>query len=148
MTSDTTSTTEPTTPATTGRGRRAVWPVLTYRDAPAAIAFLGDALGFEERACYAADDDPSSIVHAQLDWPHGGGVMLSGADTGDPVFRQALGHASVYLVCDDPDALLERATAAGAEVARPMAEEDYGSRGFTVRDPEGNLWSLGTYAGE
>jgi uncharacterized glyoxalase superfamily protein PhnB len=64
------------------------------------------------------------------------------------MFRQGTGHAVTYLVCDDPDALLERATAAGAEVARPMAEEDYGSRGFTVRDPEGNLWSLGTYAGE
>jgi uncharacterized glyoxalase superfamily protein PhnB len=148
MTTDTTSTTEPTNPATTGRPRNAVWPVLTYRDASAAIAFLVDALGFEERACYAADDDASSIVHAQLDWAHGGGVMLSSERTGDPMFRQGTGRAVTYLVCDDPDALLERATAAGAEVARPMAAEDYGSRGFTVRDPEGNLWSLGTYAGE
>ncbi len=47
-----------------------------------------------------------------------------------------------------PDALFERATAAGAEVVRGLEDEDYGSRGFSVRDPEGNLWSFGTYRGE
>ncbi len=36
---------------------------------------------------------------------------------------------------------------AGAEVVLPLKDEDYGSRGFTVRDPEGNRWSFGTYAG-
>jgi len=35
----------------------------------------------------------------------------------------------------------------GAEVVRPMEEADYGSRGFSVRDAEGNRWSFGTYAG-
>jgi uncharacterized glyoxalase superfamily protein PhnB len=29
-----------------------------------------------------------------------------------------------------------------------LRDEDYGSRGFTVRDPEGILWSFGTYPGE
>jgi uncharacterized glyoxalase superfamily protein PhnB len=46
-----------------------------------------------------------------------------------------------------PDALFARATAAGAEVVRGLKDEDYGSRGFTVRDPEGNHWSFGTYRG-
>ncbi len=47
------------------------------------------------------------------------------------------------------DALaVARATAAGAEVVRELKDEDYGSRGFSVRDPEGNLWSFGTYRGE
>jgi uncharacterized glyoxalase superfamily protein PhnB len=53
----------------------------------------------------------------------------------------------VYIVCDDPDALLTRATAVGADIVRGLVDEDYGSRGFTVSDPEGNLWSFGTYAG-
>jgi hypothetical protein len=30
---------------------------------------------------------------------------------------------------------------------RDAQDEDYGSRGFTARDPEGNLWSFGTYRG-
>jgi uncharacterized glyoxalase superfamily protein PhnB len=35
--------------------------------------------------------------------------------------------------------------AAGAQVERELADMDYGSREFSVRDPEGNLWSFGTY---
>jgi uncharacterized glyoxalase superfamily protein PhnB len=38
--------------------------------------------------------------------------------------------------------------AAGAEVVQPLHDTDYGSRDFAVRDPEGNLWSFGTYPGE
>ncbi|MGB9280034.1 MAG: VOC family protein [Pseudonocardiaceae bacterium] len=43
--------------------------------------------------------------------------------------------------------MFERATIAGAEVVRGLKDEDYGSRGFTVRDPEGTLWSFGSYRG-
>ena len=54
------------------------------------------------------------------------------------------------VVADDGsrDATADVAEAAGAEVVRGLVDEDYGSRGFTVRDQEGNLWSFGTYAGE
>ncbi len=41
-----------------------------------------------------------------------------------------------------------RATAAGAVIVREMRDEDYGSTGFSARDPEDNIWSFGTYAGE
>ena len=33
----------------------------------------------------------------------------------------------------------------GREIALELTETDYGSRDFTVRDPEGTLWSFGTY---
>jgi uncharacterized glyoxalase superfamily protein PhnB len=126
-----------------------VWPVLAYRDARGAIDFLAKAFGFEERACYALEDDANVVVHAEMRWPDGGGIMFGSAGRDDSPFGQrAPGNDSVYVVCDDPDALFERATAAGAEVVRYLRDEDYGSRGFTVRDPEGNLWSFGTYAGE
>jgi uncharacterized glyoxalase superfamily protein PhnB len=127
----------------------AIWPVLSYRDARAAIAFLRDAFGFEERAAYARDDDPLIIEHAEMRWPLGGGVMFGTAGKDDGPFGARIpGNDSVYVVCDDPDALYERAIAAGAELVAGLKDEDYGSRGFTVRDPEGNLWSFGTYAGE
>ena len=35
--------------------------------------------------------------------------------------------------------------AAGGDVVAPLTDQDYGSRDFTVRDPEGNIWSFGTY---
>jgi uncharacterized glyoxalase superfamily protein PhnB len=125
-----------------------VWPILTFRDAQAAIAFLRDAFGFEE-AVYARDDDPSVIEHAEMRWPLGGGIMFGTAGKDQSPFGQrSPGNDSVYVVCEDPDGLFARATAAGAEVVRGLVDEDYGSRGFTVRDPEGNLWSFGTYRGE
>ena len=126
-----------------------VWPVLSYTNARAAIAFLTEAFGFEERAVHTREDDPDVIEHAELRWPRGGGVMFGTAGKDDgPFGRRRPGNDSVYVVCDDPDALFARATAAGAEVVRELRDEDYGSRGFTVRDPEGNLWSFGTYRGE
>lgn len=73
---------------------------------------------------------------------------MGGAIRDSAFGRRAPGNDSVYVVCDEPDALFARATAAGAEVVRGLKDEDYGSRGFTVRDPEGNLWSFGTYRGE
>ncbi len=30
----------------------------------------------------------------------------------------------------------------------PLRDEDYGSRGYTALDPEGNAWSFGTYRPE
>ena len=127
----------------------AVWPVLSYRDARAALEFLVKAFGFEERACYAREDDPTIVEHAEMRWPLGGGIMFGTAGKDDGPFGQRTpGNDSVYVVCEDPDRLFEQAVAAGAEVVRELKDEDYGSRGFTVRDPEGNLWSFGTYAGE
>ena len=124
-----------------------VWPILSYRDARAALAFLADAFGFEQRRAYARDEDPSIIEHAEMRL--GGGIMFGTARKDDSPFGQRLpGNDAVYVVCDDPDTLFERAVSAGAEVVRGLADEDYGSRGFTVRDPEGNLWSFGTYRGE
>ena len=126
-----------------------VWPVLSYSDARAAIAFLVDAFGFQERAVYARNDDADVVEHAELRWPLGGGVMLGSAGKDDSPFGQRKpGNDSVYVVCDDPDRLFEQAVGAGAEVVRGLKNEDYGSRGFTVRDPEGNRWSFGTYTGE
>ena len=125
-----------------------IWPCLSYRDARAAVAFLTTAFGFKEAALYARDDDPSIVEHAELRWPGGGGVMLGTAGKDDGPFGTRLpGNEAVYAVTEEPDALFDQAVAAGAEVVQGLKDEDYGSRGFTVRDPEGNLWSFGTYRG-
>jgi uncharacterized glyoxalase superfamily protein PhnB len=133
----------------TTTGEVSVWPIVTYKDGRAAIKFLQSAFGFEQVAVHADENDDSLVVHAELRWPRGGGIMLGSSGAGEEPFRNLpTGIALIYLVTDEPDALFDRATAAGAKVERPLRDESYGSRGFTVRDPEGNLWSFGTYAGE
>ncbi|MEU7633190.1 VOC family protein [Nocardia sp. NPDC049220] len=138
-----------TNPTTTESGTRtAVWPTLSFRDARAMAAFLVAAFDFRQSALYTRENDPSIVEHAELRWPLGGGIMFGSAGKDDgPFGTRPPGHDAVYLVCEDPDALFARATAAGAEVVQGLRDEDYGSRGFTVRDPEGNLWSFGTYSG-
>jgi uncharacterized glyoxalase superfamily protein PhnB len=121
-----------------------VWPCLTYTDAHAAIKFLEEAFGFKATAVHGSD---GSVDHAELRWPAGGGVML-GSPRPDNVHSIPADTGLVYLVTDTPDELCERATKAGATIIRGLQDEDYGSRGFSVRDPQGVLWSFGTYAGE
>jgi uncharacterized glyoxalase superfamily protein PhnB len=123
-----------------------VWPSLRARDARALIRFLVDAFGFEETVVYG---DGDVVEHAQLSWPPGGGVMLGSVrEKPDDRWPQPPGTVCAYVVTDEPDALRDRAVAAGAELIQDIEDTDYGSRGFAVRDPEGNRWSFGTYRGE
>ncbi|MBL7497621.1 glyoxalase [Frankia sp. CNm7] len=121
-----------------------IWTGLTYDDPRAARAWLVE-LGFAEGIVVAGDD--GQIHHSEMLWPEGGRVMISSRGRADDTFAVPRGAASVYVVVDDPDEVHARARALGAEIVRDLADEDYGSRGFSVADAEGNRWSFGTYAG-
>jgi uncharacterized glyoxalase superfamily protein PhnB len=126
---------------------KTVWPGLVYDDAHAAVRFLAEVFGFEQRLLVPGVEE-GHVAHAELAWPEGGGVMLGSANRLDSIISQRpTGVAATYVVTDAPDALYERAMAAGAELVRGLEDEEYGSRGFSVRDPEGNIWSFGTYRG-
>lgn len=128
-----------------------VWHSLSYKDAPAAIEFLTEAFGFVAKAVYTDESDTSTVVHAQLDWPPGGGIMLGSSGRHDDVWVDATGHGQCYCVTEtdeDVDRIHERAIALGATSVRPPEDQDYGGRVCVVRDPEGNQWSFGSYRGE
>jgi len=132
-----------------GRPWPTIWPALNYRDAEAAIRFLVDVLGLVEVAAHRDPEDEHVVVHAELRWPEGGGVMLGSAGRADSEFSQMpTGAVSVYVVSDDVRAVHARCRDAAVSFVRELREEDYGSLGFSVRDPEGNVWSFGTYRGE
>ena len=118
-----------------------IFPALRYRDAPAAIEWLGRALGFEARM--VVDGPNGTVAHAELAYD-GAVIMLGSVRDGDG-YAPPPGGAAAYLVVDDPDAHHERARAAGAKIVRDLQDTDYGSREYSVRDPEGNVWSFGTY---
>ena len=126
-----------TTPAPT------VWPAFRADDAPALIRFLVDVLGFEETLVVR---DGPLVVHAELAWPPGGGVML-GSARDDGQWPVDAGVTGAYLVTDDVAAVWDRVQAAGADVLRPLADVPHGGKEFSVRDPEGNAWSVGDYRG-
>jgi PhnB protein len=53
--------------------------------------------------------------------------------------------AYLYLYIDDCDAVYARAIAAGATSLEAPEELHYGDRRATIRDPEGNVWQIGTH---
>jgi uncharacterized glyoxalase superfamily protein PhnB len=119
-----------------------VYPALRYRDAHAAIDFLERAFGFERHAVY--EGPGNTVAHAELS--HGDGMVMLGSEGEDPgPFGRHVGQGWIYVVVEDPDAHHERAKAAGAEIVMEPTDQDYGSRDYSARDPEGNLWSFGTY---
>ena len=119
---------------------QSLFPVVVYRDAAAAIDFLERAFGFERAAVHT--DDAGTVVHAEVAF-RGGLVMLGTAREGGV---SAPGQGVVYVVVEDADAHHDRAVAAGAQVEMALTDQDYGSRDYSARHPEGNLWSFGTYA--
>ena len=119
------------------------YPNLLYRDAAGAMDWLERTLGFERREDHR--DDDGNVQHAELTLGSAI-VMLGTAGARREPFRSLpAGGSLVYCAVEDVDALYERARAAGAEVPLEPMDTDYGSRDFTVRDPEGNLWAFGTY---
>ncbi len=125
-----------------------IYPSVRYNDAKAAIAWLKSALGFEEHVIYLGEDD--SVAHAQL--ALGGNLIMLGSVKDDPYGKSpaSLGGVTggVYIAFDTPaeiDACYARAKAAGAEIVRELCDTDYESHEFGTRDPEGHVWSFGTY---
>lgn len=119
-----------------------IYPVLTYHDAKAAIDWLGEAFGFEPHAVYEGEN--GRIDHAELKLD---GAFLMLSSKSDNIWSATNGPIAVSLP-DGVDSHYERAKAAGAEIISEPADTHYGSRDYSARDLEGNLWNFGTYAPE
>jgi uncharacterized glyoxalase superfamily protein PhnB len=133
---------QPQTPKTS------VIPTMRYDDAPRMLEWLCTAFGFERR--FVVPGDAGTIAHAQL--VLGTGMIMLGSNRDDewgryvrPVRAAGAATGAVYVVVGDVDAHCARARAAGAEILRGPADTDYGSREYAARDPEGGVWSFGTY---
>ncbi|GAB2745019.1 VOC family protein [Salinifilum aidingensis] len=133
-----------------GTSRSGLLPILHYDDTRAALRFLVDVLGFREAT--TAADDAGDIAHAELVWPGGGALVLGGTKhTGGVHGGTRPGGSAIYLATAEVDAVHERLLRSGGEVVEPPHTTAFGngaeSYAFTARDPEGNLWTLGTYRG-
>ncbi len=109
-------------------------PTVRYTDAAAAMDFLERAFGLERRP-------GGTLEHSELTLGRGM-VMVGTRKAGD---RFETGRAVLYAIVDDPDALHDRAKAAGATIVMDLVDQPYGSRDFAAEDPEGTVWSFGTY---
>ena len=123
-------------------------PALRYRDAAAAIEWLCRAFGFEKHLVVPGEN--GAIAHAQLTFGNGMIMLGSGRD-GDYnkliVSPDAAGGVTqaAYIVVAEVDEHYARAKEAGAEIVIDIADQDYGGRLYVCRDPEGHVWSFGSY---
>lgn len=127
----------------------ALVPLVRYRDVGTAIDWLCNAFGFEKHAVVTGDD--GNIIYAQLRCGKGLIMVCPAEGSGlDAVMRQPdeIGRAATqccYLVIANADGHYRRAMRAGAELVHDGQSDSDGRRGYTCRDPEGHLWSFGTF---
>ncbi|SEC03187.1 VOC family protein [Terriglobus roseus] len=125
-------------------------PSVLCRDANAGIEWLKAALGFTEHAVYRTAD--GIVEHAEL--LLGNGMLMVGTAGHNRQLANVMAlpsevggknTSSVYLIVKDCTPVWQQALSAGAEVVLPLRTMDYGGQAFTVRDPDGHLWSVGEY---
>jgi uncharacterized glyoxalase superfamily protein PhnB len=123
-----------------------IYPALRYTDPNTAVDWLTKAFGCTQEQVF--HDDDGVVRHAVLSLGTGrfmvGGTREPGwlgGGTADPLASPI----SLYVVVSDPVAHHDRAVAEGATIVRELEHMDYGSHEYSARDPEGNLWSFGTY---
>lgn len=122
-------------------------PHIVVSNAAAAIDFYKKAFGAEEQTRHLAPNS-KKIMHASLTI-NGGTLMLcddfSDAMGGKCMTTEALGGSPVtfHLHVADADVMWAKATAAGAEVTMPLADQFWGDRYGQLKDPFGHLWSIG-----
>jgi PhnB protein len=126
-------------------GYHTVTPYLAVEDATEAIEYYTKAFGAKERVRMETPD--GKVGHAELEIGDSL-VMLS-----DP-FPQAstkppneLGgtSVSVFMYVEDVDAVVKQAVDAGATVTMDVADQFWGDRFGSVKDPFGHLWSIATH---
>jgi len=122
-----------------------IYPTFRYRNSARMLDWLVEAFGFTVHAKFM---DGDTIGHAQLAF--GSSMIMIGHERDDD-YGMIVGSPgpnggkAIYVAIDDTDAVFARAKAAGATIEQEPTDRDYGNREFICRDPEGNVWTFGTY---
>jgi uncharacterized glyoxalase superfamily protein PhnB len=131
--------------------RATIIPGMRYRDAVAAMDWLEKTFGFE-RHSVSMNPGGRTVEHAEMVF--GNGMIMLGSDSNktpyspymtSPAETSGRETRSTSLIVSDTDAIYATAKAAGAEMIFDLRAMDYGGKAFTCRDPEGYLWSVGSY---
>jgi uncharacterized glyoxalase superfamily protein PhnB len=128
--------------------RQSIYPTFRYRDAAAMIEWLDKAFGFAVKEKFM---NGGMVGHAELTL--GSSIIMLG-EARDDAFGRLVGGPgqpggkSTYVAVDDVDAIYATASVAGATILEEPTNRDYGSREFICADPQGNVWSFGTYRPE
>ena len=122
-------------------------PYLSVVDVEKALTIYRDVFGFkvETTSDYGAD----KMVHAELRYHD---MMIMCGDIGmnkpgekTPAMGGYSSAVTLYVYCDDVDALYKKVQAAGLEIVYEVADQFWGDRMFACKDADGHAWSFGTH---
>jgi PhnB protein len=126
-------------------GYRSVTPYLIVNGAAAAIEFYKHVFAATEMLRMA--DAQGRIGHAEI--KIGDSVVMLADEHPQMGYRSpsSLGGSSVsiLLYLEEVDAVFARAVKAGATAQREVADQFYGDRTGTLRDPFGHVWTVATH---
>jgi PhnB protein len=114
-------------------------------DAAAAIEYYTEVFGAKER--FRLDGPDGKIGHAELQI--GDSVLMLADPNPDSTYRppKELGgtSGSLLLYVEDADAVITKATEAGATLTMPPEDMFWGDRFGQVTDPFGHSWQIATH---
>jgi PhnB protein len=126
-------------------GYRSVTPYLIVNGAAAAIEFYKHVFGATEMLRMA--DAHGRIGHAEI--KIGDSVVMLANEHPQMGYcsPSSLGGSSVsiLLYLEEVDGVFARAIKAGATAQREVADQFYGDRTGTLRDPFGHVWTVATH---
>jgi PhnB protein len=127
------------------KGYQSITPYLVMKDAANAIEFYKTAFGATETLRIPGEG--GRIGHAELNID--GSMIMLADEHSEMGYKgpQTLGGSpiSLMLYVKDVDATVAKASAAGATITRPVADQFYGDRTGGIKDPFGHLWYVATH---
>ncbi|MCW3119507.1 MAG: hypothetical protein JWM28_3589 [Chitinophagaceae bacterium] len=120
----------------------AIIPTLSLRNGAAAIEFYKQAFNAVELMRIT---DPGGSVVAEMSIEGARFFLADESPEHGNFSPESVGGVTVRiaLFVANPDAVAERAVAAGATVVYPVADQDYGYRLGQISDPFGHQWEIG-----
>lgn len=134
-----------------GLPENAAWinPYLICRSVEASLDFYERAFGFRKLDAIPGPD--GKIMHATMAWKDGV-IMLSPEGDQCPMRTpENSGNVppfTLYVYCEDVDALFRQAREAGATIQREPEDMFWGDRICDLKDHDGYYWSFATKVGE
>jgi len=130
------------------QGYHSLTPYMTVKDARAALEFYKKAFGAEKVLLLSMPD--GSVAHAEIRIGDSVVMLAEENESWGNKSPVTLGGSPMFLMAyvADVDAAFRRALDAGATEVRPVADQFYGDRSGTLKDPFGHQWTLSTHIEE